>query len=70
MDSDRASYEYRGYTITTLFEDGVWWVTVRAATKDAGGDQPVPGGPWGSRVHAKAGAQAFCNSRSIAGAAA
>ncbi len=69
MASDQVSYPYHGYTITTLLEDGVWWAAVRAATKDAGGDQPVLGGPWGSRIHAKTAAQAYCDRRPIADAA-
>ena len=67
MDSERTSYLYRGYTITTVLDDGVWWATVRAAEKDAGGDQAVLGGPWGIRVHAKNAAQVFCDSRPIPG---
>jgi hypothetical protein len=63
MVSERTSYPYHGYTITTLLDDGVWWATVRAAEKDAGGDKPVLGGPWGTRVYARNAAQAFCDSR-------
>lgn len=63
MASERMSYPYHGYTITTLLDDGVWWATFRAAEKDAGGDQPVLGGPWGARLHARNAAQAFCDSR-------
>ncbi len=63
MVSDRSSYPYHGYTITTLLEDGLWWATVRAVEKEAGGDQPVLGGPWGTRVHARNAAQAFCDRR-------
>jgi hypothetical protein len=61
MASERLSYPYQGYTITTLLDDGVWWATVRVATKDAGGDRPVLGGPWGSRLDAQRAAQHFCN---------
>ncbi len=65
MDLERKCYSYRGYTITTLLDDGVWWATVRVAEKAAGGDQPVLGGPWGMRLHAEHAAQAFCDSRPI-----
>lgn len=68
IDVERKSYAYRGYTITTLLDDGVWWATVRVAEKAAGGDRPVLGGPWGIRVHAQAAAQAFCDRRPIAAA--
>jgi hypothetical protein len=61
MDAERSSYPYHGYTITTLQEDGVWWARARVAEKDAGGDRPVLGGPWRSRVEAKTAAQAFCD---------
>jgi len=67
MDAERRCYEYRGYTITTLFDDGVWWATVRPAEKAAGGDQAVLGGPWGIRVHAQNAAQAACDRQSIGG---
>ncbi len=69
MNEERVSYPYHGYTITTLIDDGVWWATVRAEEKDAGGDQPVLGGPWGARLHARAAAQAFCDCQPVRPAA-
>lgn len=65
MNEERVSYPYHGYTITTLIDDGVWWATVRAEEKDAGGDRPVLGGPWAVRLHARAAAQAFCDRQPI-----
>ena len=62
MDEERTTYPYQRYTITTFQDEGVWWAKARLAEKDAGGDRPVLGGPWKSRVGAKAGAEAFCDS--------
>ncbi len=61
MDEERTSYPYQRYTITTLLEEGVWWARARVAEKDAGGDRPVLGGPWRSKLEAKSAAQAFCD---------
>ena len=63
MDEERTSYPYRRFTITTLRDEGVWWAKARVAEKDAGGDRAVLGGPWRSRLAAKAAAEAFCNNR-------
>jgi hypothetical protein len=62
MAEERMSYPYQRYTITTLQEDGVWWARARVAEKEAGGDRPVLGGPWRSKLEAKSAAQAFCDS--------
>jgi hypothetical protein len=61
MAEERTSYPYQRYTITTLREDGVWWARARKAEKDAGGERPVLGGPWRSKVEAKTAAEAFCD---------
>jgi len=63
MDEERTSYPYQRYTITTLQDWGVWWATARMGEKDIGGDRPVLGGPWKSRLAAKAAAEAFCDRR-------
>jgi hypothetical protein len=63
MDQERTSYPYQRYTITTLRDWGVWWAKARVAEKDAGGDRPVLGGPWKSKLEAKTAAQAFCDGR-------
>ena len=62
MDEERTSYPYRGYTITTLRDEGVWWARARAAVKEVAGDRPVLGGPWKGKPEAKAAAEAFCDS--------
>ena len=61
MDEERTSYPYQRYAITTFRDEGVWWARARVAEKDAGGDRPVLGGPWGSKVAAKTAAEAFCD---------
>ena len=63
MDEERASYPYQAYTITTLRDEGVWWAKVRISEKDAGGDRPVRGGPWGSQGDARAAAEACCDGK-------
>ena len=63
MVEETTSYLYCEFTITTFREDGVWWAKARVAEKDAGGDRAVLGGPWRSRLAAKAAAEAFCNNR-------
>ena len=63
MDEERASFPYQQYTITTLRDEGVWWATARRAEKDAGGDRPVLGGPWKSKLEAKTAAEASCDCR-------
>jgi len=65
MDGERTTYPYQRYTITTFQDEGVWWAKARVAEKDAGGDRPVLGGPWTSRVGAKTGAEAFCDSGKV-----
>jgi hypothetical protein len=65
MDGERTTYPYQRYTITTFQDEGVWWAKARVAEKDAGGDRPVLGGPWTSRVSAKTGAEAFCDSGKV-----
>lgn len=62
MDGETKCYAYQGYTITTFQDDGAWWARARVATKEAGGDRPVVGGPWGSRPTAQAAAELFCSS--------
>jgi hypothetical protein len=34
---ERTTYPYRGYTISTFQEEGVWWATARPVKKEAGG---------------------------------
>ncbi len=63
MDEERTTYPYQRFTITTFQDEGVWWARARVAEKDAGGDRPVLGGPWKSRVGAKIAAEAFCDRR-------
>jgi hypothetical protein len=63
MDEERTSYPYQQYTITTLHDEGVWWAKARVAEKDVGGDRPVLGGPWKSKLEAKTAAEASCNCR-------
>ncbi len=62
MVEEMTSYPYCCFTITTFREDGVWWAKARVAEKDAGGDRAVLGGPWRTRLAAKAAAEAFCQS--------
>jgi hypothetical protein len=40
----------------------VWWAKARVGEKDVGGDRPVLGGPWKSKLAAKSAAEAFCDS--------
>jgi len=61
VDEERASHPYQRYTITTLRDWGVWWAKARVTEKDAGGDRPVVGGPWKSRVEANTAAETFCD---------
>jgi hypothetical protein len=61
MEEERTSYPYRQFTITMLRDEGVWWAKARVATKDAGGDRPVLGGPWKSQATAKVAAEIFCD---------
>jgi hypothetical protein len=61
MEPDRTTYLYRGFTITTLEDAGVWWAKARISAKDAGGDRPVRGGPWRTIEQAKTAAEAFCD---------
>ena len=63
MDEERTSYPYQRYTITTIRNWGVWWARARVTGKDAGGDRPVLGGPWKSKVEANTAAEAFCDTR-------
>ena len=63
MDEERTSYPYQQYTITTLQDEGVWWAKARVAEKDVGGDRPVLGGPWKSKLEAKTAAEASCDGR-------
>lgn len=62
METERTCYPYQGYTITTLRHEDGWWASARLATKEAGGDRPVYGGPWKSQAEAQRAAEAFCNS--------
>jgi hypothetical protein len=63
MDEETMCYPYECYTITTLQDQGQWWARARVVKKEAGGDRPVMGGPWKSRLEAKAAAEAFCDCR-------
>ncbi|RPI05116.1 MAG: hypothetical protein EHM71_12975 [Zetaproteobacteria bacterium] len=63
MDEETMCYTHQHYTITTFHDGGEWWARARVAEKQAGGDRPVLGGPWKSRVQAKVAAEAFCDSR-------
>lgn len=63
MDEERTSSPYQQYTITTLHDEGVWWAKARRAEKDVGGDRPVLGGPWKSKLEAKTAAEASCDCR-------
>ena len=62
MDEERTTYSYHRYMITTLRDEGVWWAKARVAEKVDGGDRPVLGGPWKSKVEAKTAAEVFCDS--------
>ena len=63
MDEGTVCYTYQRYAITTLQDEGQWWARARVTEKEAGGDRPVLGGPWKSRLEAKVAAEAFCESR-------
>jgi hypothetical protein len=60
---ERTTYPYRGYTISTFQEEGVWWATARPVEKEAGGDEAIVGGPWRSQHDARSAAQVFCDSQ-------
>jgi hypothetical protein len=62
VDQETVCYPYQHYTITTFHDDGVWWARARVKAKEAGGDRPVVGGPWHSRLGAQAAAELFCSS--------
>ena len=63
MDEETLCYTYQRYAITTLQDEGQWWARARVTEKEAGGDRPVLGGPWKSRLEAKSAAEAFCDCR-------
>jgi len=63
MDEQTMCYTHQHYTITTFEDEGEWWARARVVEKEAGGDRPVLGGPWKSRLEAKAAAEAFCDCR-------